>query len=177
MLQKKDIDISVAKSLEDLLDSFKVRTCAFVMEQDCPDDDEFDGNDYSGTHIVAKIDGKTVATTRLRYFADFVKIERIAILKQHRDLVLFNTLVDYILEFIERKGFTKSYTQADTRMQRVYKRYGYLPMGNQEPIEHFGSTYVAMIRDIGPEAKSPITIHSHHSYLNAREGTWLAKTE
>jgi len=169
-----NIEISVATSLEHLIDSFKIRCCAFVAEQDCPMDDEFDGNDYCGTHILVWLDGKPVATTRLRYFADFVKVERIAVLKQHRNMKIFLPLLYYIRDYVESKGFKLMYTQADYRMRKVYSRFGFEIHGNGEIIEHFGSRYVAMVRNSeAPKNQLTINVQSGHQFLNSVEGSWL----
>lgn len=166
------IEFGVATTLEDLVETFRIRACAFVSEQDCPMEDEFDGNDYSGTHIIARKNGKIVAVTRLRYFARFVKAERTAILKGHRDLRLFIGLLKYVNAYVESKGFEEVYTQADVRMQKVYGRFGFRIIGNGEPVRHFGSEYIAMSRRTSVR-EDAINIRSAAAVLNSIEGSWM----
>ncbi len=63
---------------------FALRAAVFMSEQDCPYDEEFDGNDYCATHILGLVDGVPAAALRLRYFAEFAKMERLAVMPKYR---------------------------------------------------------------------------------------------
>ena len=63
-----------------------IRNSVYIGEQECPYEEEYDGNDLSATHLLAYIGDEPVGCLRLRFFADFAKFERIAIRKEFRKI-------------------------------------------------------------------------------------------
>src|SRR6202040_2649664 len=47
--------------------------------------EEFDGNDHHATHFIGFIKGEPAGCIRARFFHDFVKLERLAVLKGFRE--------------------------------------------------------------------------------------------
>ena len=77
-------DIELVRSFDSYQKVVAVRTLTYMGEQDCPYDEEYDGNDMCATHLLAHYEGQPIATLRLRWFAGFGKIERVSVLKAHR---------------------------------------------------------------------------------------------
>ena len=50
------VQVKVVHSLDEILKTFAIRSAVYVEEQKCPYGEEFDGNDFSGTHLLASID-------------------------------------------------------------------------------------------------------------------------
>src|SRR6185369_14939430 len=46
-----EIGVTVVHRLDDLLKVFSVRAATYVAEQNCPNAEEFDGNDLTATHL------------------------------------------------------------------------------------------------------------------------------
>ena len=67
------IAVKVAGSLDDMMKCFNLRAIVFIGEQGSPYDEEFDGNDYTATHILATVGGEPAGAMRIRYFGDFAK--------------------------------------------------------------------------------------------------------
>ena len=67
-----------------MLSLAEIRRAVFVHEFGCTEDEEFDGNDFSATQIIARVHGQVAGTMRVRYFADFIIPERLAVLPQFR---------------------------------------------------------------------------------------------
>lgn len=78
------IEVSVIKEIGDFLEAMEIRRNVFVHEFNCTEEQEFDGNDFSATQIIARVHGQIAGTMRLRYFANFVIPERLAVLPQFR---------------------------------------------------------------------------------------------
>src|SRR5580692_3110087 len=74
----QDVSITVVRSIEDFMRVVAVRSATFVAEQDCPYEEEFDGNDFSASHLLAYVGKEPVGCLRIRYFAGFAKLERLA---------------------------------------------------------------------------------------------------
>ena len=80
----RNIGITVARTFDDLMRVAAIRNSVYIGEQECPYDEEYDGNDLSATHLLAYIGDEPVGCLRLRFFADFAKFERVAIRKEYR---------------------------------------------------------------------------------------------
>jgi hypothetical protein len=74
----------VSRTIEDIMKVFAIRAATYMNEQACPYDEEFDGNDFCAAHILGEINGEPAGCIRIRFFDDFVKIERSA---QHSTIV------------------------------------------------------------------------------------------
>jgi len=53
-------------------------------EQACPYDEEFDGNDFCAMHLIGSIGDEPAGCMRIRFFADFAKLERLAVRREFR---------------------------------------------------------------------------------------------
>lgn len=77
-----------------------------------PFKEEWDGNDFTASHLLARVNGEPAGTLRIRYFGGFAKVERLAVLPKFRQKrygrmgVAFE-LGDYAIEFLLRKGITR----------------------------------------------------------------------
>src|SRR5207244_3307277 len=81
--ETKQLSVRVARTVEDLLKCFSVRAATYMAEQACPFDEEFDGNDFCATHFIGEIAGEPAGCLRVRHFAGFVKIERLAVRQEY----------------------------------------------------------------------------------------------
>src|SRR5262249_48555533 len=78
------IKVGIAACPDDLAKITAIPAAVFRAEQNGPSAEEFDGNDYTATHIIGYVDDEPAATLRIRYFAGFVKFERLALLPKFR---------------------------------------------------------------------------------------------
>src|SRR5205814_261215 len=83
---------------DELMQCYMLRAAVFMGEQHCPYWEEFDGNDYTASHLMLYVDGEPAASMRIRWFASFAKLERAIILKRYRSYGLFIPFVDWARE-------------------------------------------------------------------------------
>jgi hypothetical protein len=76
--------IKVARDFEDMAKVFAIRASACFSDPEHLYNKHFDGNDFSATHLIGYVDGEPVGTIRIRYFADFTRIERLTVRPTHR---------------------------------------------------------------------------------------------
>ncbi len=76
--------VTVVRNQDDLAKVMAVRSAAYIGEQTCPYDEEFDGNDFASTHLLGYVGDEPVASIRIRCFAGFAKVERLAVRQDHR---------------------------------------------------------------------------------------------
>lgn len=79
------LTVAVARTLDDLMRVVAIRSLVYLGDQACPYDEEYDGNDFAGaTHLLLRKHGEPIGVVRLRWFADFAKLERLAIRAEYR---------------------------------------------------------------------------------------------
>jgi predicted GNAT family N-acyltransferase len=173
-----DLDIAafqvvVARSLNDLMQVMAIRSIVYMGEQDCPYDEEYDGNDFAGaTHLILKRDGEPIGVVRLRWFADFVKMERLAIREAFRGGPGFLLLVREAVRHAEQKGYRRLLGHPQKRYAPLWRRYfnAHTRPGRQ-PFVFSDYEYIEMEFDLTPPADA-ITIDSDPLVLIRPEGEW-----
>jgi hypothetical protein len=61
-----------------------LRGCRFMGQGGRSYKHEFDGNDHHATHVLALVDEEPAGCCKIRYFGDFAKPERLAVLPKFR---------------------------------------------------------------------------------------------
>jgi predicted GNAT family N-acyltransferase len=148
-----------------------IRAAVFMIEQNCPYEEEFDGNDYAGAHVLGLVDGQPAAVMRIRYFADFVKLERLAVLPRFRRTLIARDVVEHGLEICRRKGYARMYGHAQKRLVSFWERFGFKPMTKSARFAFSDHEYVEIEGDIAPHAH-PLTMASDPLMLIRPEGHW-----
>lgn len=148
-----------------------IRAAVFMAEQQCPFDEEFDGNDHTATHMVGYVGGEPAATLRIRYFGTFVKIERLAVLKRFRGQAIADDLVRACLEFCRRKGYRKAYGHPQLRLLPFWEQYGFRKIEQVGAFTFSDHAYVAVEGDLEPR-NDAIVIDSNPYVIVRPEGAW-----
>jgi len=163
--------VSVARSLEDLMRVTSVRSAVYIAEQDCPYAEEFDGNDLSATHLIGYVDDEPAGCIRIRYFADFAKIERLAVRHEFRHSRLAFRLVKAAIAFAGFKGYRRLYGHARADLVRFWSLFGFRPLASAQTFAFSDVSYVEMVRDAEPDAAA-IGIGDDPYVLIRPEGRW-----
>ena len=168
-----DLQVCVARTLNDLMQVVAVRTLVYMGEQACPYDEEFDGNDFAGaTHLILRKADEPVGVVRLRWFADFAKLERLSIRKEHRGGPGLMMLSRAAFDLAQRKGYRRLMGHAQLRVVPFWKRYfqGRVRDG-RETFSFSDYDYVELEFDLAP-ADDAITIDTEPMVLLRPEGEW-----
>jgi predicted GNAT family N-acyltransferase len=161
----------VASTPDHLAKVFAIRAAVFMSEQNCPYDEEYDGNDFTGTHILGFVDGQPAAVLRIRYFADFVKMERMAVLPRFRGSRIANAVVEHAFALVRRKGYHTVYGHAQKRVLPFWRRFGFRPMAKNTNLVFSDHEYVEVVASLEPH-HDRITIHSDPYMIIRPEGRW-----
>jgi predicted GNAT family N-acyltransferase len=165
--------VDVATSSDDVEKALAIRAAVFLVEQNCPYAEEFDGNDRSAMHLVGYVDGEPAGTLRLRFFADFAKPERLAVLPRFRGTLLAKELVDTAFNICRRKGYRTLYGHAEQHVEKFWARFGFKPMTKNYRLTFSDHEFVEMQADVDPHP-DPLTVHSNPYLLVRPEGSWDA---
>ena len=159
------VEVRIARGFDDLLMVYAVRSAVYIAEQECPFAEEFDGNDHCATHLIGFIEGEPAGCIRARFFHDFVKLERLAVLKRFRKSTLAFELVRSGIEQARRKGFRRIYGHAREGLEAFWARFG------DRHLTFSGFRYTEMVLDVEPRPDA-ITLDCGGAVLLRPEGDW-----
>jgi len=168
---EKAVAVTVARSIEDMMRVISIRSAVYIGEQECPYLEEFDGNDFSSTHLLGYFGNEPVACLRIRYFADFAKIERLAVRKEFRSKRVSLPLVEAAIDLCQAKGYRRLYGHAQKRLVKFWAQFGFetFPGGQEFVFSDFDYVEMQMVVDRRPNA---ITIGIDPYLILRPEGRW-----
>jgi YbgC/YbaW family acyl-CoA thioester hydrolase len=125
-----------------------LRTEVFVDEQKVPAEMEWDDDDETALHAVAKNRmGMVLATGRLLQHAPgTARIGRMAVKKQMRGSDLGRRVLQSLMDAAKARGDTQVLLHAQCSAQGFYKRAGFIPQG--EIFEEAGIAHIEMVRSL-----------------------------
>ena len=164
------VGVKVAHSVEEMMRAFAVRAAVFLSEQNCPYAEEFDGNDFTATHVLGLVGAEPAATMRIRYFADFAKPERLAVRKEFRKSGITAEVIKFGIELCRRKGYHKLYGHAQVRLLPFWQRYGFQPTG-RDSFVFSDHEYIEIRCDLEPHPEA-ITGDVDPLVMVRPEGDW-----
>lgn len=167
-----DIRVDVARTLEGLMQVFAVRTLVYLGEQNCPYEEEYDGNDFAGaTHLIARAGQEPAGVLRIRWFADFCKVERVAVKREHRGGRVAAALMDAACEIAARKGYRTMLGHIQSRLLPFWVRTGARPRRGRPKFVFSDHEYIEMVRDLEPPPDA-LSLDTPAMVLLRPEGKW-----
>jgi predicted GNAT family N-acyltransferase len=170
---RQAVSVTVAHTLDEILQVMAIRSQVYMGEQSCPYDEEFDGNDFAGaTHLIARLGREPVGTVRMRWFCDFAKLERLTVAPAHRGGAVPRALLDAAFDLAARKGYRRVMGHTQRRLAPVLMRYGGVRLREDRPGFVFSDhEYVETIRELNPP-NDAVNIDSDPMVLLRPEGVW-----
>lgn len=167
------LTITIARSLDDFVQMTAVRAMVYMGEQQCPFDEEFDGNDFNGaTHLIARVGSQPVGVMRLRWFAEFAKIERFAVIKDHRGGETARALFQAGYDLAARKGYRRVLGYIQARLAPFMRRVGGVRERHGRPRFVFSDHEYVEVERILPPRADALTIDADPLVLLRPEGDW-----
>ena len=167
----KRTSIRIARTMNDLMMVASIRSAVYMAEQDCPYGEEFDGNDLVAAHFIGFVGNEPVACLRARFFANFAKVERLAVRHQYRKSTIAFRLVRECVTFLKRKGYRRIYGQAQDRLVDFWARFGAKPLGHNRKLTFSDFSYTEMVLELDADPNA-ITIDSDPYVIIRPEGEW-----
>ena len=137
------IRVKKVENQQELDQAFEIRREVFIVGQDCPEEEEFDGLDEEATHFMAYVQGEPAGTCRYRITQKGYKLERFAVLEKFRGKGIGKRLVQTVLGYLDQLNLetgTLLYLHAQVEAMGLYSRYGFERIGekfDEVGIEHF----------------------------------------
>jgi len=173
VFDSNSLEVTVASTLNDLMQVIALRAMVYMSEQVCPYDEEFDGNDFAGsTHLIVRRYGEPVGVLRLRWFADFCKLERVAVRREERGRAATMALIRGAVDLAEQKGYRLIIGHAQERLVPFWKRqFGFSPRADRPSFAFSDHSYVEMERELNPPTGA-LSLDSDPMVLVRPEGAW-----
>jgi ElaA protein len=127
---------------EDLCDAHGIRREVFCGEQDCPEDEEFDGTDGSCVHLVIYDEDLPVCTGRIYITEEYFKIGRVATVMTHRGRGIASSLMQSLIGACVAMGGHRQIIHAQTVARGFYEKLGFTAYG--EEFDEAGIPHIAM---------------------------------
>jgi GNAT superfamily N-acetyltransferase len=131
----------------------------------------FDGNDFSATHLLGFIGPEPVATIRIRYFADFARIERLTVRPTHRKSRIAFRMVQAAFAFCRDKNYRRLSGVAREEMVPFWSLFGGEVTRAAEPIFIYGLPHYEMHIEFPPNPDG-ISAATSSLVLLRPEGRW-----
>ena len=160
----KELSVTIARTLEDVMRVMTIRSAIYMGEQDCPYEEEFDGNDFSATHLIGYVGNEPAACLRIRYFADFAKIERLAVRKEFRKhAARVSKWSVPASSSVAPKDIGDLYGHAQKRLVNFWARFGFRMFDGGRELIFSDFDYVEMVLDAErgtPKPSPSVSIHT-----------------
>jgi predicted GNAT family N-acyltransferase len=169
--QPEQIGVTIARTFEDLGRVIALRSAVYIGEQECPYEEEFDGNDLAAMHLLVYVGDEPAGCLRLRFFADFAKIERLVIRKEFRKTRAAFQLVRAAFKMLQMKGYRRVYGHSQVRLVNFWSRFGYRVMEEGKKFVFSDFDYVEIVADIEPDPQY-VTLGNDPYRIIRPEGRW-----
>jgi predicted GNAT family N-acyltransferase len=167
------LSVQVARTIDDLMRAVSIRGAVYIGEQECPYEEEFDGNDFSATHLVGYVGDEPAGCMRIRYFADFAKVERLVLRREFRSSGLARHIVHASVELCRRKGYRLVTVYAQRRLINFWAKAGFRVPENARELVFSDFDYIEMVCHGEPHPDA-ISVRTDPYRIIRPEGDWDA---
>jgi len=126
--------------------AWQIRRIVFIEEQHVPEETEMDSDDADAFHALALDGQRPVGCGRMVAHDGYVKIGRMAVLRERRGEGIGRTILAFLMEHAKRQGFGRAVLHAQLTAEGFYLKNGYIPEG--EVFEEAGIGHRRMFRDL-----------------------------
>ena len=127
-----EIDIKFTQNDREMLSCLSLRRTVFIEEQNVPENEEVDGDDPNCDHILLTISDDPVGAARLKYYDNFVKVQRVCVLKNYRGQGIGSNIINFIIKHIEKNDIRNSVRLgSQIHALEFYKGLGFVEFGEE----------------------------------------------
>ena len=134
-----DYEVRLARDQHELRAALALRHDVFCVEQGVPENEELDGRDPEGMHLIAVSGQGLLATCRLVLIGSIAQFSRLAVRPDARRQGIATALLDQADSLARDAGARRIVLHAQTYAQRLYEAAGYRARGGvftEAEIEH-----------------------------------------
>jgi len=109
---------------------YSLRKEVFIDEQKVPYEIEIDNFDKISDHFLLFLEKKAIAYGRIRYFDNYAKFERIAVLKKFRKKGYGKKISEFMIIHCKKIGINKILLHSQKHVIDFYQKIGFKEFGN-----------------------------------------------
>jgi predicted GNAT family N-acyltransferase len=141
------INVKIAENQTEISSAKEIRRMVFQIEQGIDSNLDFDNKDEEAEHIIAYFGKEAVGTVRIRYILKkTAKLERVAVLKAYRKTGIGTKMIDYIIDYLQKKGMEEIMLDAQEQAKKFYEGIGFKKKG--QIFEESGIPHIEMWKRI-----------------------------
>lgn len=163
--------LRIARTFEDMAQILSIRAATYLAEQFCLYSEEFDGNDFCATHIIGSVGGDPAGCIRMRFFAGFAKIERLAVRAEYRNSRLAFELARAAVSHCRQKGYRTLYGHSRLDLVKFWKIFGFREREDNPDFSFANIRYRELFCELDEEPGA-IGLDSGPMVLIRPEGEW-----
>ncbi|MFA7020037.1 MAG: GNAT family N-acetyltransferase [Bacilli bacterium] len=132
-IEGTNLSLKPVLTKQDTLIMAKIRTDVFLIEQNVPPQDEFDGSDEGKNHILIYKDDEAIGTIRYDFEeTHLVHLSRIATLKKHRGFGYTQKALAFLMNMLLSKTNPLTFTLgAQIQALGFYEKLGFKKVGDE----------------------------------------------
>src|SRR5690349_9978034 len=116
---------------DEMAAALELRHDVFCVEQGVPENEELDGRDHEGIHLVAVADGELLGTCRVLMVGATAQFSRLAVRESARRRGIATALLDEAEIETRAAGGNRLVLHAQTYARELYETAGYRPRGRE----------------------------------------------
>lgn len=167
----QSVSVRVVRSMDEMARVIAIRGAVYMGEQHCPFEEEFDGNDFSATHLICHKGQEPIGCMRIRYFAEFAKLERLAVRNESRNAGVASQIVTAAIELCRKKGYCVLYAHSQKRFLEFWERHGFARMRGARDFAFSDFDYTEVKLEIEKHPQS-ISLAADPYVIIRPEGLW-----
>jgi predicted GNAT family N-acyltransferase len=166
------IQVRVARTLDDVMKAIAIRAMVYMSEQTCPYEEEVDGNDFAGaTHLLLLHGADPAGTLRLRWFAEFAKLERVAVRAEYRGGPGTHAMIMAAFDLAARKGYRRMLGHVEPGLTSFWAQFDAHRREGRPSFVFSDREYVEIEADL-PPAPGALSVDTSPIVLLRPEGAW-----
>jgi len=137
-----NFQIKKVETEKELQQVFDIRKKVFIEGQNVPSEIEMDNYDETSEHFITYLNDISIGCARIRQ-NDYIKLERIAILKEYRNKGYGTKLTKWLINYCKQKKNREIMLHSQLYVVDFYKKFGFKKVG--EIFDEAGIEHVKMI--------------------------------
>lgn len=150
-IEPKDISFKLATTQEEMMHVAAIRGICNLEEVGVPARHEFDENDNFATHALGYYKQEPISAVRMRFFGDFVKLERACVRPKYRNRHILPKAIEMVSRYAGQKGYRYIVTHAKPSTARLWRLLGFQisekPPASFEGHDH---AYLELVLEVPP---------------------------
>ena len=131
MTDASGFEVRRARGEAEMSAALGLRHDVFCVEQGVPENEELDGRDDEGIHLVAVADGELLGTCRVLMVGATAQFSRLAVRRSARRRGIATALLDEAEVETRAAGGNRLVLHAQTYARELYETAGYRPRGRE----------------------------------------------